>query len=117
MESIATFQVHAALQRTERFSLYLNYTEANKVHNSLCFLQNLLYTKNVVVDKSIQTAYIQAIRSAQHFIYIENQYFLGSSYGWPTYKNAGEIKFITSYILSVSLLILVVNLQSVSLFG
>ncbi|KZV20639.1 phospholipase D delta-like [Dorcoceras hygrometricum] len=51
--------------------------------------QNLVYSKNLVIDKSIQTAYIQAIRSAQHFIYIENQYFLGSSYAWPTYKNAG----------------------------
>ncbi|KAG8383726.1 hypothetical protein BUALT_Bualt04G0043800 [Buddleja alternifolia] len=51
--------------------------------------QNLVCSKNLVVDKSIQTAYIQAIRSAQHFIYIENQYFLGSSYAWPSYKDAG----------------------------
>ncbi|CAM6073816.1 unnamed protein product [Sphagnum tenellum] len=34
-------------------------------------------------------AYIKAIRSAQHFIYIENQYFLGSSYNWPDYDKAG----------------------------
>ncbi|KAJ9172611.1 hypothetical protein P3X46_015828 [Hevea brasiliensis] len=58
-----------------------------KAHD--CQAQNLIATKNQVVDKSIQSAYIQAIRSAQHFIYIENQYFLGSSYGWPSYKNAG----------------------------
>ncbi|KAL4379743.1 hypothetical protein GQ457_02G013390 [Hibiscus cannabinus] len=51
--------------------------------------QKLLYSKNLVVDKSIQTAYIQAIRSAQHYIFIENQYFLGSSYAWPSYKDAG----------------------------
>ncbi|XP_075485458.1 phospholipase D delta-like isoform X1 [Primulina tabacum] len=51
--------------------------------------QNLVCSKNLVIDKSIQTAYIQAIRSAQQFIYIENQYFLGSSYDWPSYKNAG----------------------------
>ncbi|KAL1569779.1 phospholipase D [Salvia divinorum] len=51
--------------------------------------QNLVCSKNLVIDKSIQTAYIQAIRSAQHFIYIENQYFLGSSYAWPSYKDAG----------------------------
>ncbi|KAG9442844.1 hypothetical protein H6P81_018698 [Aristolochia fimbriata] len=50
---------------------------------------NLVCGKNLVMDKSIHTAYVQAIRSAQHFIYIENQYFLGSSYGWPSYKNAG----------------------------
>ncbi|KAL9225743.1 hypothetical protein vseg_001633 [Gypsophila vaccaria] len=51
--------------------------------------QNLVCAKNLVIDRSIQTAYIEAIRSAQHFIYIENQYFLGSSYAWPSYKNAG----------------------------
>ncbi|OVA15973.1 C2 calcium-dependent membrane targeting [Macleaya cordata] len=56
--------------------------------------QNLVCAKNNVIDTSIQTAYIQAIRSAQHFIYIENQYFLGSSYGWPSYKNAGADNLI-----------------------
>uniref|UniRef100_A0A2P2JNB1 Phospholipase D n=1 Tax=Rhizophora mucronata TaxID=61149 RepID=A0A2P2JNB1_RHIMU len=59
-----------------------------------CQAQNLTTAKNVIVDKSIQTAYIQAIRSAQHFIYIENQYFLGSSYAWPSYKNAGADNLI-----------------------
>ncbi|XP_051150936.1 phospholipase D delta-like [Andrographis paniculata] len=56
--------------------------------------QNLTRVKNLVVDTSIQMAYIQAIRSAQHFIYIENQYFLGSSYAWPSYKNAGADNLI-----------------------
>ncbi|KAL6317228.1 hypothetical protein AAG906_029981 [Vitis piasezkii] len=56
--------------------------------------QNLVCAKNLVIDKSIQTAYIQAIRSAQHFIYIENQYFIGSSYAWPSYKNAGADNLI-----------------------
>ncbi|KAL7143723.1 hypothetical protein ABFS83_08G211500 [Erythranthe nasuta] len=51
--------------------------------------QNLVCSKDLVIDGSIQTAYIQAIRSAQNFIYIENQYFLGSSYAWPSYKDAG----------------------------
>ncbi|CDP01838.1 unnamed protein product [Coffea canephora] len=51
--------------------------------------EKLNYSKKLVIDRSIQTAYIQAIRSAQHFIYIENQYFLGSSYAWPSYKDAG----------------------------
>ncbi|XP_026659115.2 phospholipase D delta-like isoform X2 [Phoenix dactylifera] len=50
--------------------------------------QNLVCGKNLVIDKSIHTAYVKAIRSAQHFIYIENQYFIGSSYGWPSYQNA-----------------------------
>lgn len=39
--------------------------------------------KKDIVDASIHTAYIHAIRSAQRFIYIENQYFLGSSHVWP----------------------------------
>ncbi|CAJ1930550.1 unnamed protein product [Sphenostylis stenocarpa] len=57
-------------------------------------VQNLICAKNLVIDKSIQTAYIQAIRSAQHFIYIENQYFIGSSYAWPNYKDAGADNLI-----------------------
>ncbi|CAA7024374.1 unnamed protein product [Microthlaspi erraticum] len=51
--------------------------------------ENLVCAKNLVIEKSIQEAYIQAIRSAQHFIYIENQYFIGSSFAWPNYKEAG----------------------------
>ena len=60
-------------------------------------LQNLICSKNLVIDKSIQTAYIQAIRSAKHFIYIENQYFIGSSYAWPSYKDAGQITHSNYY--------------------
>ncbi|GMI90692.1 ARABIDOPSIS THALIANA PHOSPHOLIPASE D DELTA, phospholipase D delta [Hibiscus trionum] len=53
-------------------------------------LENLVCAKNLVIDKSIQTAYIQAIRAAQHFIYIENQYFIGSSYAWPSYRAGAD---------------------------
>ncbi|KAJ4881529.1 Phospholipase D delta [Raphanus sativus] len=56
--------------------------------------QNLVCAKNLVIEKSIQTAYIQAIRSSQHFIYIENQYFIGSSFVWPNYKEAGADNLI-----------------------
>ncbi|KAL3514815.1 hypothetical protein ACH5RR_027532 [Cinchona calisaya] len=56
--------------------------------------QNLVCAKDLVIDRSIQMAYIQAIRSAQHFIYIENQYFLGSSYAWPSYRDAGADNLI-----------------------
>ncbi|GAA0156838.1 phospholipase [Lithospermum erythrorhizon] len=42
----------------------------------------LVSGKDKVIDHSIQDAYINAIRRAKNFIYIENQYFLGSSYGW-----------------------------------
>ncbi|XP_072982469.1 phospholipase D alpha 1 [Typha latifolia] len=42
----------------------------------------LVSGKDNIIDRSIQDAYINAIRRAKNFIYIENQYFLGSSYGW-----------------------------------
>ncbi|KAK8948712.1 Phospholipase D alpha 1 [Platanthera zijinensis] len=42
----------------------------------------LVSGKDGVVERSIQDAYINAIRRAKNFIYIENQYFLGSSYAW-----------------------------------
>ncbi|KAK6945637.1 Phospholipase D/Transphosphatidylase [Dillenia turbinata] len=56
--------------------------------------KNLVCGKNLKIERSIHTAYVNAIRSAQHFIYIENQYFLGSSYFWPSYKNAGADNLI-----------------------
>lgn len=34
------------------------------------------------VEQSITQAYIQTIRNAQNFIYIENQYFMGSAFEW-----------------------------------
>ncbi|KAL6897808.1 hypothetical protein ACP4OV_006767 [Aristida adscensionis] len=42
----------------------------------------LVSGKDQIIDRSIQDAYIHAIRRAKTFIYIENQYFLGSSYAW-----------------------------------
>ncbi|KAL1222004.1 Phospholipase D alpha 2 [Cardamine amara subsp. amara] len=42
----------------------------------------LVSGKDNIIDRSIQDAYIHAIRRAKDFIYIENQYFLGSSYAW-----------------------------------
>ncbi|XP_042403995.1 phospholipase D alpha 1-like isoform X1 [Zingiber officinale] len=42
----------------------------------------LVSGKDNTIDRSIQDAYINAIRRAKNFIYIENQYFLGSSYAW-----------------------------------
>ncbi|XWS70696.1 hypothetical protein CRYUN_Cryun03dG0069300 [Craigia yunnanensis] len=42
----------------------------------------LVSGKNHAIDRSIQDAYITAIRRAKNFIYIENQYFVGSSFSW-----------------------------------
>jgi len=40
--------------------------------------------KGRLVEQSITQAYIQMIRNAQNFVYIENQYFMGSAYEWET---------------------------------
>lgn len=42
----------------------------------------LTHRKGRVFDDSIQRAYIHHIRRAKRFIYIENQYFLGSCFSW-----------------------------------
>ncbi|CAN1231397.1 Phospholipase D alpha 1 [Linum perenne] len=42
----------------------------------------LVSGKDNIIDRSIQDAYINAIRRAKNFIYIENQYFLGSCCSW-----------------------------------
>ena len=34
------------------------------------------------MDDSILQAYVMMIRNAENFIYIENQYFLGSAFAW-----------------------------------
>lgn len=44
----------------------------------------LVSGKDNIIDRSIQDAYINAIRRAKDFIYIENQYFLGSSFCWKS---------------------------------
>ena len=41
------------------------------------------------IDASIQESYINAIRCAKRFLYVENQYFLGSCQHWDTNTNAG----------------------------
>lgn len=52
----------------------------------------LVSGKDNIIDRSIQDAYINAIRRAKDFIYIENQYFLGSCFGWsPDDINVDDI--------------------------
>ncbi|KAL9245316.1 hypothetical protein vseg_018981 [Gypsophila vaccaria] len=55
---------------------------------------NLVCGKNVLIDMSIHTAYVNAIRAAQHYIYIENQYFIGSSYNWGAHSDLGANNLI-----------------------
>ena len=54
----------------------------------------LISGKDNTIDRSIQHAYINAIRRARNFIYIENQYFLGSSFGWEQKQEAGAFNLI-----------------------
>ncbi|CAH8334094.1 unnamed protein product [Eruca vesicaria subsp. sativa] len=56
--------------------------------------RNLRCGKNIHIDMSIHAAYVKAIRSAKHFIYIENQYFLGSSFNWDSHKDLGANNLI-----------------------
>ena len=45
--------------------------------------------RNLTVEQSIQEAYIQAIRKAERFIYIENQYFIGGCHLWEKDQHSG----------------------------
>ena len=45
-------------------------------------LDKLMSRKGRLYENSIQRAYIHHLRRARRFIYLENQYFLGSSHGW-----------------------------------
>ena len=46
------------------------------------FTKMLNSKKGRTVDSSIAQAYVQMIRNAENFIYIENQYFMGSAFNW-----------------------------------
>merc|ERR1712007_363133 len=50
--------------------------DVNNPHLETCFESDQKF------DRSIQHAYVHHIRNAKRFIYIENQYFLGSSHWW-----------------------------------
>lgn len=49
----------------------------------------LFVRRNANIDQSIHHAYVHNIRSAKHFIFIENQYFLGSSHLWSSGQRGG----------------------------
>lgn len=59
----------------------------------------LVSGKDITIDRSIHDAYINAIRRARNFIYIENQYFLGSSFGWDSKQEAGAFNLIPMEII------------------
>lgn len=45
--------------------------------------------RNVTVERSIHEAYVEAIRRAERFIYIENQYFIGGCHLWDKDRHCG----------------------------
>ncbi|EYU21384.1 hypothetical protein ABFS82_09G116700 [Erythranthe guttata] len=45
-------------------------------------------------ESSVHEAYVEAIRRADKFIYIENQYFIGGSYLWEENKHCGCVNLI-----------------------
>ncbi|KAH7546384.1 hypothetical protein FEM48_Zijuj01G0194800 [Ziziphus jujuba var. spinosa] len=61
-----------------------HHNASNEFYHNAFFKLGLVNGKDHAIERSIQDAYINAIRRAKNFIYIENQYFLGSSFGWNT---------------------------------
>lgn len=49
----------------------------------------LVVRKSAATEQSIHNAYVHHIRSAKHFIYLENQYFIGSSHMWDSGQQGG----------------------------
>ena len=50
--------------------------------------------KGLYCENSIFRAYVQNIRNAQNYVYVENQYFLGSSFDWTDSKDAAVKLYI-----------------------
>ncbi|XP_061374634.1 phospholipase D alpha 4-like [Gastrolobium bilobum] len=45
--------------------------------------------RKLTVERSIHEAYVEAIRRAERFIYIENQYFIGGCHWWEKDRHCG----------------------------
>jgi hypothetical protein len=59
-------------------------------HTMTAFAAGLTTHKGRRVETSIARAYVHAIRRAQRFVYVENQYWLGSSHLWEVDERAGR---------------------------
>ncbi|KAI7748607.1 hypothetical protein M8C21_012407, partial [Ambrosia artemisiifolia] len=94
--------LHSKIDGPAAYDIMTNFEERDddpeewhvQIFRSIDSNSNLVCGKNVLIDMSIHSAYIKAIRSAQHFIYIENQYFIGSSYNWKSYRDLGANNLI-----------------------
>ena len=71
---------------------------------SCCFSEDRLATlhrkRGELIDDSILRAYVFLIRNAESFIYIENQYFLGSAYTWTKERETKSMHPIPREIVS-----------------
>ncbi|CAH9066821.1 unnamed protein product [Cuscuta epithymum] len=60
-----------------------------QVFRSIDHLSTNTLPRNTSVERSIHEGYVESIRRAERFIYIENQYFIGGSHVWEQDKNSG----------------------------
>jgi len=77
--------VHDDPSQEWNVQVFRSITSDSAVFNDRTLSQNPLVVsqkKGKIIEHSIALAYIQTIRNAQNFIYIENQYFMGSAYDW-----------------------------------
>ncbi|VFR00183.1 unnamed protein product [Cuscuta campestris] len=54
--------------------------------------------RNMQVERSIHEGYVEAIRKAERFVYIENQYFIGGSHVWEQDKDKNRNGWCTNLI-------------------
>ncbi|XP_044487608.1 phospholipase D alpha 4 [Mangifera indica] len=60
-----------------------------QVFRSIDHVSATQLAKNLTVEQSIHEGYVEAIRRAERFIYIENQYFIGGCHLWEKDKHSG----------------------------
>jgi phospholipase D1/2 len=60
-----------------------------QVYRSIDHLSASQLFRKLTVESSIHEAYVEAIRRADKFVYIENQYFIGGCHLWQKDKNSG----------------------------
>ncbi|KAJ6327581.1 hypothetical protein OIU78_014450 [Salix suchowensis] len=60
-----------------------------QVFRSIDHASAIQLARNMRVERSIHEAYVEAIRRAERFIYIENQYFIGGCQLWDEDRHCG----------------------------
>ncbi|XP_022997750.1 phospholipase D alpha 4 [Cucurbita maxima] len=60
-----------------------------QVFRSIDHLSASQVFRNLTVERTIHEAYVEAIRRAERFIYIENQYFIGGCHLWDKDQHCG----------------------------